>query len=208
MDAAAMQLPFAHLNLTRNPFGEATEPERIRLAVADVDAVVARLGSPGNAVQFLGEKGRGKTSHLMAIRSRFPEAPYVHVREREWPRIPRGHPLLLDETQRLPAWRRRLLFRRPVSFAIGTHEDHTWELLSAGLEVETLRPGESTDVERLDAIVRRRIEWARRGPGPVPGVPRPALERLLEAAGDDLRKMQDVLYGAFQHAREVGDVEL
>jgi hypothetical protein len=203
-----MQLAYAHLNLTRNPFGEATRTERMRLTVADVDSFVEQLRRPGFAVQFLGDKGRGKTSHLLAIRAFFPDVPYVHIGESGWPRIPRGHPLLLDEAQRLPAWRRRLVFRRRVSFAIGSHVDHLDELRAEGLEVRTVRPAEATDVDRLDAIVRRRVEWARRGPGPVPRVPRRALARLIEAAGADLRSIEHVLYEAIQHAREVGDVEL
>lgn len=203
-----MELAYANLNLRRNPFGEATTAERTWLAVADVDDLVERLRRPGFAVQFVGERGRGKTSHLMAIRAHLPDAPYVHVGEGEWPRIPRGHPLLLDETQRLPSPRRWLVFRRGVSFAIGTHVDHASELRAAGLDVVTVRPAEVTTLERLEAIVRRRIEWARRGPGPVPTVPRAVLARLLAEFGDDVRAMEHVLFEAVQRTREVGDVSL
>ena len=203
-----MRLAYAHLNLTRNPFGEASHAERMRLVVADVDDLVARLARPGFAVQLLAEKGRGKTSHILAIRARLPDAPYVHVEERGFTPVPRGRPLLVDEVQRLGRWRRRLLFRRGVSLALGTHEDFSPELAAAGLEVRTIRPGETTDVDRLDAIVRRRLEWARRGPGPVPRVPRHALVRLLDEFGDDLRAIEGALYEAIQRKREVSDVEL
>lgn len=202
-------LPFAHLNLTRNPFGEPSPADRARLVVAEIDALVARLEEPGFAVQLFGDRGRGKTSHILAIRAHFPDAPYVHMPEGEpTPRIPHGTPLFLDETQRIPAWRRRLLFRRPVSFVIGTHEDHARELAAAGLRVQTVLPARELTISRLETIVARRIEWARRGPGPVPTVPRRTLELLVARAGDDVRAMEHLLYEAIQRSREVGDVEL
>lgn len=200
--------PYAHLNLTRNPFGEPAMAERAPLVVAEIAAAVERLRQPGFAIQFLGEAGRGKTSHLLAIRASFPGAPYVHVGEGERPRIPHGAPLFLDETQRIPAWRRRFLFRRPVSFAIGTHEDHAQELRAAGLEVVTVEPARELTRTRLEAILTRRIEWARRGPGPLPRIPPRTVEALVARAGDDVRTMEHLLYEAFQRSREVGDVEL
>jgi len=146
-------LPFAHLNLCRNPFGELPLDQRAALAVVDVDRFVGRLKRPGYAVQFLGDKGRGKTTHLLAIRQHFPEAPYLHIGEGERPRIPRGHPLMIDEIQRLPRWRRRWVFRRPVSLVIGTHEDVSAELLRAGFEVDSIEAAAPLDAERLHEIL-------------------------------------------------------
>jgi len=65
-------LPFAHLNLRRNPFGELDLSQRAALAVVDVDRFVRRLAQPGYAVQFTGDRGRGKTTHLLAILRHFP----------------------------------------------------------------------------------------------------------------------------------------
>jgi hypothetical protein len=63
-------LPYAHLNLRRNPFGEFSEDERTALALVDIEPIIERLNNPGYVVQFVGEKGYGKTTHLLAIRSR------------------------------------------------------------------------------------------------------------------------------------------
>ena len=128
LPACPASLPFAHLNLRRNPFGELDLALWAELAVVEVDSLVPRLKRPGYAVQFMGPKGRGKTTHMLALVRQFPDARYVHVGENQRPPIPHSHPLFVDEIQRVPRWRRRRLFRRPVSLVIGTHEDFRSEL--------------------------------------------------------------------------------
>jgi len=199
-------LPFADLNLRRNPFGELEAAERAAVAVVEVDRFVRRLRQPGYAVQFIGEKGRGKTTHLLAIRRHFPQAVYVHVGEHERPRIPHGQPLLIDEMQRLPCWHRRRLFRRRVPLAIGTHEDLSDELGRAGFEVQTVRPAEMLDGNRLHRMLNRRIEWARRGPGPLPQIRLQTAQTMLDRFGDDLRAIEFCLYDLYQDLREIQDV--
>jgi len=108
-------LPFAHLNLRRNPFGEVAAEERPALAVVDeaaLDGLAARLraaldGDARTTVQLLGEKGFGKTTHLLALRARFVGSPYRHVAEGERPApdpaaLPQSKPFFLDESQRVP----------------------------------------------------------------------------------------------------------
>ena len=115
-----MQLAFLHLNLKRNPFGEITEDERARLAVVDIDRILAALQNPHCAVQFLGEKGYGKTTHLIALRSRLSGAGYVHIPEGETRPLPEGNPIMIDEAQRLTWWQQKTLFRKKVPLVLGT----------------------------------------------------------------------------------------
>ena len=206
VDDALVALPFAHLNLRRNPFGEVEPTELAELAVVDVQRHVRRLSRPGYAVQFLGEQGRGKTTRLVAVRRHFPDAPYVLIGEGERPRIPVGHPLFVDEIQRFSSWRRRRLFRRPVSLALGTHEDVSAELARAGFDVETVEVGGSADAGRLCEIAGRRIEAARRGPGRVPQLGRETAQALIDRFGDDLRTIQARLYDVFQRLEGIEDV--
>ena len=202
----AVSLPFAHLNLRRNPFGE-TEPfEQGELAVVDVGRHVERLRRPGYAVQFIGGRGRGKTTHLLAVRRHFPDAPYVHIGEGQRPRIPKGHPLFVDEIQRFSLRQRRRLFRRPVSLALGTHEDFRNELIDAGFEVETVTAGGSLDARRLCEIAARRIRWARRGPGRLPQVDVRTAQAMIDHYGDDLRAIHAHLYHLFQNLQGIEDV--
>jgi len=201
-------LPFAHLNLRFNPFGELDRARRTELAVAEVDALVPRLRLPGFAVQFIDEKGRGKSSHMLAIHCYFKSAPYIRADEGEALFIPNGHPLFLDEMQRIPKWRRRIIFRRPVSFVIGSHRDHSFELRKAGVACRTIIPGDSVCPERLCLIFQRRIGLARRNPGAVPQIPHPTIQKLIGLCGTDVRSMESILYEAFQNLKEVRDVRL
>ena len=53
-------LPFAHLNLRRNPFGEFSAEEWTALADVEVEEFDEFLREPGSVVQFLGEKGSAR----------------------------------------------------------------------------------------------------------------------------------------------------
>ncbi len=200
------RLPFAHLNLRRNPFGEIDLSQRALLAVADVDRFVRRLRRTGYAVQFTGERGRGKTTHLIAIGRHFPHAAYVHIEEDRRPRIPRGRLLLIDEVQRLPRKRRRRVFRRPVALALGTHLDVSPELADAGFEVETVALSGTLRAQRLREMLNRRIDWARRSPGEVPVIALRTAETMIHRFGDNIRAIEWHLYEVFQSLAEIRHV--
>ena len=202
------RLPYARLNLRRNPFGELDLAARAELAVAEVGELVRLLKAPGQVVQLLGEGGRGKTTLLLAIRARFPGTPYVKILEGERPRIPKSHPLFLDDVQLLSPRQRRRLFRRPVSFAVVTHVDLSVELERLGLRVTSVWPARLLDAEALERVFNRRVEAARRGPGPVPWVSRDTVKKLIQEHGEDVRAMELVLYEGIQRMREVGHVEV
>ena len=202
-------LAFEALNLRRNPFGELEARDRAALAVVE-PALLERareLGRAGQALLFLGDCGRGKSTHLRALHSLYPGVPLTYVGPGERPRIPAAPVVFVDEAQRLSHRRRARLFRRRASFVLGSHWDHGPELERAGLRVTTVRVG-GVDAHRLEHIVARRIEAARRAPGPVPRVPRDTLEALTRQFGDDLRAIEDHLYGVFQALEEVCDVTL
>jgi hypothetical protein len=202
-------LAFQALNLCRNPFGELEAHDRAALAVVE-PALLERareLRRGGQALLFLGDCGRGKSTHLHALHALHPSAPLTYVGPGERPRIPAAPVVFVDEVQRLSSRRRARLFRRRASFALGSHQDHGPELERAGLCVTTVRVG-GVDAHRLEHILARRIEAARRAPGPVPRIPRDTLEALTRQFGDDLRAIEDHLYGVFQALEEVCDVTL
>ncbi len=203
-----MQLPFVHLNLRRNPFGEVPQDERGALAVVDVEHFVERLGQPGFAVQFIGECGRGKSTHLHALRQHFVDAPYVRVAEQPRGfRPPPASVLFIDEAQFLSRRQRRRIFGRDASFAVGTHADLAGVFERAGLTYETVHVG-GVDAARLRRIIERRMEWARRAPGPLPRVSPPAVAELVARHGDDLRAIEHHLYEVFQRLEEPCHVQV
>jgi hypothetical protein len=202
-----LALPYGRLNLRYNPFGELEPEERAALAVVDLAALLERLRRPPFVAQFLGEAGRGKTTHLLALRGHFPEAVYVHVGEGERPVLPEAGVLFVDETQRLTPRARLRLFRRARVLALGTHEDHSAELSRAGVPFQTLEVG-GVDLGRLERIVQARLQAARRGPGPLPQVPRRSLEALVARFGDDVRAIEHELYERIQSLDHIAEIEV
>ena len=199
-------LPYAHLNLRRNPFGEFSEDERTALALVDVDAVIERLNDPRYVVQFIGEKGYGKTTHLLAIRSQLNSAGYVHIPEGERASIPAGCPILIDEAQRLTRRQQFQLFRSHTPLVLGTHRDFQQKLRRSGRVVETIEVKHGTDTERLHRLLNARIEWVRRGDGNVPSITLATAANLRKEHGPDVRGILHQLYTVFQNQNEILDL--
>lgn len=200
------QLPYAHLNLRHNPFGELSREELANLADVDVESIVARLSEDSFAVQFVGEKGYGKTTHLLAIRARFADAGYVDIAEGETATLPGGHPTMIDEAQRLTWWQRFRLFRSTVPLVLGTHRDFAVELRRAGRKVETIEVDQRTDEQRLGRLLNARVKHMRREAGPVPTVSMETATRLRREFGADIRAMLHSMYVTFQDLSEVREV--
>lgn len=199
-------LAYARLNLRWNPFGELTLDQRAAVAVADVACWADRLRKPGFALQVLGDSGRGKTTHLLALLAHLPEAKFIQVPESGRIAPPEAATVLVDEAQYLGYRARRCLFRPWRSLALAGQADCTPALVRAGFEVATIRPGEA-NADRLMEISRRRIELARRGAGTVPSLPRATAERLIADHGSDLRAIEHRLYAWIQSGGG-GDVEM
>ena len=207
-DLWRLSLPYSELNLRHNPFGELTESERVQVAVVCIDDVVASLKNSGQVVQYVGEKGHGKTTHLLKIRAALPQCGYVHIPEGERRPVPAGEPVLIDEAQRLTWWQRRQLFGEDRAVVLGTHQDFEAELKKAGRQVTTIAACGETSLNRLQQIVIDRIEFARREQGPIPTVHRRTLKRLLQSHRGDIRSMLQVLYDALQKMTGPEELEL
>ena len=205
-------LPFAHLNLRRNPYGEFSAEERAQLAVLDLSPAIGHLAEPaadgrGAVVQVLGDKGFGKTTHLLAMSARYPNSSYVYIAEGERAKIPdTGEPLLIDEAQRLTALQRMWLFRSARPLVLGTHRDFAIQLRRLGRSVLSLTANRHTCPERIWQILNERIEFVRRGDGAIPSVSRNTVQQLFDEYGCDLRSMQHALYDRFQALEGVHDV--
>ncbi len=185
---------FLSLNLRWNPFSETPLEERADLAV-DIPEF---LLEPRSAILFLGQKGRGKTTHLLAIQQQYSDSPYIHLPEfGKQPRIPQAKIIFLDEAQRLPRLMRPLIWQRAQTWVIASHHNHTQELEQAGFRVQLIHLT-GLSLEKLQALIAKRLEWARRSNGEIPTVPKARLEQLLEIYGDDLRGIETELYTDYQ----------
>lgn len=234
MTVHAPGLPFVSLNLRRNPFGSPRPGQGPDLAVVEIDDLVTFLeGGPGGlpdpgagasgrrggpdlrAVQLVGPPGSGKSTRLGALASRLeaaacgsgprPVLRWAWEAEEGWPAAPGGpgSHLVVDDAHLLgPRMARHVLGRRRI--ALASHEDLASPLRRAGYGVRTLRVAEQLDPGLLRAVVDRRVEAARRGPGPVPRPPDALLDRLLAAHAPDVRAILGELYEWIQRLDREG----
>lgn len=205
-----LNLPFAHLNLRCNPFGQLTRPEKNELAVLrlDLQPYAERLRIPGYALQFLKEGAPNKTTHMMGISRLLPDAVYVQLREgMPVPHIPEAPALFIDWMHLMPGDERREILRRQASFGIVSHVNHGREFKRAGLTYELVKLPMYT-AEQLKVQVDRRIAWARRDPNrPVPAVSLETVSQLLAQFDDDVAVIEH-LYDRFESLEEVADVQI
>jgi hypothetical protein len=194
-----MKSPFAKHSLFRNPFGELTSSERAELAVLDIEPFLDFLSSPKSVLQFVGDCGRGKSTHLLALQRCLENAPYIYIPEQKpAPKLPSIRPLLVDESQRLPNRTLVELARSGGPLVLGTHSDHTSILSRYGLQVRTVQVSKDLNAETLRAIFVARIEASRSTSGRLPIFPLSLANRMLTQFGSDIRAMEYYLYDRFQ----------
>jgi hypothetical protein len=204
-------IPFIHLNLRRNPFGDFDAEARTQLANVELGSALEHLRTSSqsrvSALQIIGQKGYGKTTHLLSIATHFPAAVYIHIPEGEHVVIPAaGEPLLIDEAQRLTLWQRFRVFRSRRTLVLGTHRDFTQHLKWAGRAVLTLDAARHTTPERIEQILNDRIRSVRRSSASIPVVTSATAQKLYALYGHDLRSIQHHLYDVFQNLGSIQDV--
>lgn len=199
-----LKLPFEHLNLTRNPFGEMEPVERAQLACVDLETMKSQLEKPSAAIQLIGDCGRGKSTHLLALRFGISVGTYLYCEEDVRTRLPAlaGPVVIVDEAQRLSRTDRSKLFRSPFPIAIGTHTDYTQPLERSGRNVMQIEVARLVTVDHLLKVFNARIEHVRRAEGSVPRVTRETAARLADQHGTNVRQMESDLYDVFQSMSE------
>ena len=200
-------MPFSHLNLRRNPFGELTAEERTALAIVEIGPALQHLTQPRAAVQFVGEKGYGKTTHLLVLATQFGHGTYIHIPEEQRVSVPStGDPLLIDEAQRLTRIQRWLIFRSRRRLILGTHEDFELPLCRARRPVLTIAADRFTNEVRVHTLLNARIRSARRSAGLIPSVTLRTASKLFTQFGSDIRSIEHSMYQTFQQLRDIQDV--
>lgn len=198
-DSTARWLPWAQCNLRRNPFGELTPQERAEVAVLDVEAIATSAERPGSAVQLIGACGRGKTTRMLALKRRLPEASYVYLpQDGPCPPIAEGRPLLIDEAQRLPRAAWRCILTTGLPLVLATHRNMGRVLRRFGYDVQTEWIGDGNTPELICQLLNRRIEASRLRAGPIPVISLDDADRLYRDFGTDIRGIENYLYERVQ----------
>ena len=183
-----------------NPFGEVPPSDLPGLVVAEIDELYAWwISGERRALQWIGPCGHGKSAHLFALQSRKPALVRVYLPEGgPLPRLPEKSEFLLDEAQRLPRRRRRLLFGRSTRLALATHRDLGPELERAGWQVQSREVGD-LDPDTLARILERRLLWAGAQASSVAQATTLEAAGLVASYGGHLRALFDHLYEIFQN---------
>jgi hypothetical protein len=200
-------LPFAHLNLRFNPFGELTREQRAATAIINLDKLPALNSKSRIAIQFIGEHGRGKSTHLIALHKQFKNSPYTQIHIGDKPTFNNNDVQFIDSIEMLPAARRKKIYRSTNILAITTHNDLTNELQTAGFEVINKRITVDNE-QHIKQIFDTRIELARRNTGLLPDIDINTVRTLITKFNDDIRAMEHHLYETFQQLQEIGNVKV
>lgn len=206
MSINAPQLVFSHLNLRFNPFGELSRLERAQVAVTDLGSLPMKILMPGTAVQIVGEHGRGKSSHLLALHAHMSQCAYTQIHTGDNPKFKKQDVQFVDSIENLGRFKRFCLYKRSRSIALTSHTDLSVELRNAGYTVLTRRIAQHCP-ERITAIFNRRIQLAQRDMRePVPLVSKKTVRGLIEEFGTDIRAIENQLYEIFQDLKVLKNV--
>jgi len=138
---------------------------------------------------------------LLALRERFRGSDLVAwCPVHGWPPIPEPNagPLFVDDAQMASGDLLGKLFRFQT-VAVATQKDLAVSFHEAGFRIRTVPVRDRVDLPWLQEMAQRRLEWARRGPGPLPGVEEGVLQGLFERHADDVVAIQADLYDRYQH---------
>lgn len=205
-------LPFARLNLRWNPFGEPAFEEHPALFAGGLEDWPSFLsngptgegGGASRALQLLGPSGCGKTTSLRSLKELLPDATLVAwCPVGGWPELPATQAglLLVDDAHMARgAFFRKIHLYRAVAMA--TQKDLAGSFRASGFELKTVLMPDRVTLTRLVEMVQRRLEWARRCPGPLPEVEKGALKKLLNHHGPDLKAIQADLYDRYQQLED------
>jgi GTPase SAR1 family protein len=202
-----LQLPYEHLNLRFNPFGELPNEERCLCSVVDCDDWVHFLQEKNRAIQFIGKSGCGKTTCCLSLQHHFSHSEYYRIPcdGRLHYRL-KGDPIVLDELQFTSERMKLRIFRNHRRLIIGTHTDLNSELHKAGFDVLTIYPEQLLSLSSLHSIVNRRIEFARRAEGEIPVITIETVNTLYSRHAGNVRAVEHELYKRFQILQRVEHV--
>lgn len=218
-----MPLPYAHLKLRRNPFGEPPQEDLTELLVTphldEANMLLRTSQTERVTIQLLGECGRGKSTSMRFLQAQHPETLWLYFSDLEphppipWRAASRPETILfVDESQRLSWSARQRLFMSPCQLVLGTHRDHTGELMATwrGRSMHTIKVGGRLTPTQLREILEKRIMWAMldRSSSPAIELDEALIEELLARHNDDLRAILDTAYELVQVMKGPGRIPL
>jgi len=185
-----------------NPFGGLSDKELngILLPKFDLKDIANQLRTtPSTVIEFVGKKGRGKTSHLRMLSYELPEAALFLLDDKSTvAEIEQSESsiLLIDSIHHISVLDRKKLFKLPKAILFTTHWSKRIELFCANQALKSYS-FKGIDIKNLKRIIENRITQA------IPqGQPftlnADYLDRMISKHGDHYRGIINELYHQFQ----------
>ena len=206
--------PLLAFGFLKNPFGTLTESEWLAVTLLPPALTPLLEDATLNAV-ILGRRGRGKSTSLRYLTAYW-RANGAHI---AYERLPGGQhryrtataaldQFALDEAQRLHTWESVRLFHETHAqrLIIGTHRDITYGFRWHRRRVLRITLERLASAERLAAILDRRLTMLAIDHAPRVRFTPQAVAALWKRYGDNLRAMNDALYGVFQRLDHNGGI--
>jgi len=189
------------LQFNYNPFGGLSDRELNGVLLPDYDlsTIADQLRTNRSIIEFVGKKGRGKTSHLRMLSYLLPEAELLLLDRRstaEEINHSEASILLIDSIHHLSLVSRNKLFKQNRSLLFTTHHSKRLELFLAGQSSKSYY-FKGIDAEKLQTILKNRIEQAI-PEGQSFTINTVYLNRLIKKHGDHYRGIINELYHQFQ----------
>lgn len=185
--------------LRYNPFGGLTDEQlpgivQPRPFMPEVRAAIQ--AGKRRAVQFIGRKGRGKTTHLRLLAGEFPEGS-LHLLPRyssaEYLLADPSELLFVDSIGHLSFAEQRALFRKEAVIVFTTHVSRWVACRSVGMPLQSHRFRGLT-AEEMTSIIRARTQGAMIDPDEQWEVDEAAVSALVRKFRDDYRGLLNHLY--------------
>ncbi|MEZ4686351.1 MAG: hypothetical protein R3B47_09870 [Bacteroidia bacterium] len=192
-----------HTEFHYNPFAGVSQDDIHRILVPkfDMEALAAEIMQEQPLlVEFVGKKGRGKSTHLSFLHQIIPQYPLFSLnRGADFSSIIRhaSSVILIDSIHHLNFFQRRQLFNQKQVVIYTCHRSKAWEQCFIGKQKKRFR-FRGLSLELLKEIVRLRIGLAVKEPESEINLNEAALKRLLSTYKDDYRAIINALFDQFQ----------
>ena len=190
-----------------NPFGGLSEAEK---SVAlqpkyDLEAMAeSLLDDPPQLIEFLGRKGRGKTTHLVALHNMLPDTPiFLLDQERLLSKInlATSSILFIDSIQKVPILERQQLWKNPrLSIVYTTHIPRYWAKMIAAKNFNSYS-FKGINAKELEKMIRARLQLAATHNLPPYQFEPHFIQQLIRLHGDHIRGIMNQLYDEFYKLR-------
>jgi len=198
-----------NIHYYHNPFGGVSNDELLYTIQPkyDIETWVTTLKEDTpKIIQFVGKKGRGKTTHLSVLHQYFPDMDIYYLdRIHKKIKSTKTNIVFIDSIHKIPIHKRISLWKKKnISYIISTHINKALEFKIAGRSYETYY-FKGIQLEELKQIIIHRVAIASNITPQEVSIQEKYINELILAFKDDFRGILNFLYDAFNQ-RNYGNI--